>query len=101
MLTWLRNKFSNELAIDLGTSSVRIGLPGDGIRIDEPSVVAVTSGRAVVPGKGAAVGHLARQMLGRTPDGIKAVRPITHGVISDFELTEATQRRSRFESHFS
>lgn len=92
MLTWLRNTFSNDLAIDLGTTSTRIGLPGEGIRIDEPSVVAVTNGKTAVIGKGAAVGQLAHQMLGRTPDGIRAVRPIAHGVISDFELTEAMLR---------
>lgn len=92
MLTWLRNHFSDDLAIDLGTSSTRIGLSGDGIRLDEPSVVAVTDGNPVVVGRGAAVGRLAHQMLGRTPDGIRAVRPLVHGVISDFELTEAMLR---------
>lgn len=92
MLTWLKQRFSPDLAIDLGTTSTRIGLPGEGIRLDEPSVVAVgRTGRAVA-GRGAAVGKLAHQMLGRTPEGIRAVCPIAHGVISDFELTEAMLR---------
>ncbi|HIE96682.1 MAG: rod shape-determining protein [Fuerstiella sp.] len=92
MLNWLRQHFSCDLAIDLGTTSTRIGLPGEGIRLDEPSVVAVSRNSTGVIGKGAAVGKLAHQMLGRTPDGIRAVRPIAHGVISDFELTEAMLR---------
>lgn len=92
MLTWLRQHFSTDLAIDLGTTSTRIGVPGEGIRLDEPSVVAVGRGRSSVIGRGAAVGKLAHQMLGRTPEGIRAVRPIAHGVISDFELTEAMLR---------
>ena len=92
MLSWLRKHFSDDLAIDLGTSCTRIGLPGEGIRLDEPSVVAVSSNSSGVIGKGAAVGRLAHQMLGRTPDGIRAVRPISHGVIGDFELTEAMLR---------
>ncbi len=92
MLNWLRQHFSCDLAIDLGTTATRIGLSGDGIRLDEPSVVAVSRNSTGVIGKGAAVGKLAHQMLGRTPDGIRAVRPIVHGVISDFELTEAMLR---------
>ncbi|MEQ9407337.1 MAG: rod shape-determining protein [Fuerstiella sp.] len=92
MLTWLRQHFSSDLAIDLGTTSTRIGLSGEGIRLDEPSVVAVSRGKSGVIGRGAAVGKLAHQMLGRTPEGIRAVRPIAHGVISDFELTEAMLR---------
>ncbi len=92
MLTWLRHTFSPDLAIDMGTSSTRIGLPGEGLRLDEPSVVAVARGHRGVVGRGSAVGKLAHQMLGRTPDGIRAVRPIAHGVISDFELTEAMLR---------
>jgi len=92
MLAWLRKRLCSDLAIDLGTSSTRIGLPGDGIRIDEPSVVAVAKGARRVMGRGAAVGKLAYQMLGRTPEGIQAVRPLRHGVINDFELCEAMLR---------
>ncbi|MCH2212710.1 MAG: rod shape-determining protein [Fuerstiella sp.] len=92
MLSWMRQKFSSDLAIDLGTTSTQIGLPGEGIRLDEPSVVAVPSGSRQVAGKGAAVGKLAHQMLGRTPKSITAVRPLRHGVISDFQLTESMLR---------
>ena len=92
MLNWMRQRFCSDLAIDLGTTSTQIGLPGEGIRLDEPSVVAVPAGSSRVAGRGAAVGKLAHQMLGRTPDSISAVRPLQHGVISDFELTEAMLR---------
>lgn len=96
MLRWLRNNLTTDLAIDLGTTSTRIGLSGEGVRIDEPSVVAVGrshgSRQTTIAGQGAAVGKLAHQMLGRTPEGIRAVRPIAHGVISDFELTESMLR---------
>ena len=80
------------MAIDLGTTSTQIGLPSEGIRLDEPSVVAVGRGQTGVLGKGSAVGKLAHQMLGRTPEGVRAVRPIAHGVISDFELAESMLR---------
>lgn len=63
MLGWVRKRFCADLAIDLGTTSTQIGLPGDGIRIDEPSVVAVPRGTNRVVGRGAAVGKLAYQML--------------------------------------
>jgi rod shape-determining protein MreB len=92
MLGWVRKRFCADLAIDLGTTSTQIGLPRDGIRIDEPSVVAVPRGTHRVVGRGAAVGKLAYQMLGRTPEGITAVRPLKHGVISDFELCETMLR---------
>ncbi|MEO2032249.1 MAG: rod shape-determining protein [Planctomycetaceae bacterium] len=88
----MRQRFCSDLAIDLGTTSTQIGLPGEGIRLDEPSVVAVPTGSRQVAGRGAAVGKVAHQMLGRTPESITAVRPLRHGVISDFELTEAMLR---------
>ncbi|MGB0740011.1 MAG: rod shape-determining protein [Planctomycetaceae bacterium] len=92
MLGWLRKSLCTDLAIDLGTSSTRVGLPGEGIRLDEPSVVAVGRGSSRVAGRGLAVGRMAAQMLGRTPEGIRAVRPLKHGVISDFELCEVMLR---------
>ena len=92
MFNWLRKQFCSDLAIDLGTTSTRIGLPGEGVRLDEPSVVAIAAGSRQVVGRGAAVGKLAHQMLGRTPDSISAVRPLRHGVIHDFELTETMLR---------
>jgi len=83
--------FSNDLAIDLGTANTLVYAKGKGIVCSEPSVVAVTSGGQ----KGdriLAVGHEAKEMLGRTPDSIRAVRPIKDGVIADFEVTEAMLR---------
>lgn len=76
--------FSNDIGIDLGTANTLVYLRGRGIVINEPSVVAVNqkTGRVV------AVGNQAKQMLGRTPGHITAVRPLVDGVISDFEVTE-------------
>jgi rod shape-determining protein MreB and related proteins len=75
---------SNDIGIDLGTANTLVYLRGHGIVINEPSVVAVNqkTGRVV------AVGTQAKQMLGRTPAHIVAVRPLVDGVISDFEVTE-------------
>ncbi len=75
---------SNDIGIDLGTANTLVYLRGKGIVINEPSVVAVNqkTGRVV------AVGMQAKQMLGRTPGHITAVRPVVEGVISDFEVTE-------------
>ena len=67
-------------------------MQGRGVLINEPSVVALHKGTRRVMGKGTAVGKLAKQMLGRTPDSITAVRPLKDGVITDFELCEAMLR---------
>ena len=76
--------FSNDIGIDLGTANTLVYLKGHGIVINEPSVVVVNQKtRQIV-----AVGAEAKQMLGRTPGHIRAVRPIVDGVISDFEVTE-------------
>ncbi len=84
MFNKLYNAFSNDIGIDLGTANTLVYLKGHGIVINEPSVVAVNqkTGRIV------AVGMEAKNMLGRTPGHIRAVRPIVDGVISDFEVTE-------------
>lgn len=76
--------FSNDIGIDLGTANILVYLRGRGIVITEPSVVAVNqkTGRVV------AIGSQAKEMLGRTPGHITAVRPLVDGVISDFEVTE-------------
>ena len=76
--------FSNDIGIDLGTANTLVYLKGEGIVINEPSVVALNTktGRVV------AVGSQAKAMLGRTPGHIKAIRPLVDGVISDFEVTE-------------
>lgn len=92
MLNRLRNWLCPDLAIDLGTANTLVALQGRGVVIDEPSVVALQKGTRRVMGRGTAVGKLARQMLGRTPDSITAVRPLKDGVITDFELCEAMLR---------
>lgn len=76
--------FSNDIGIDLGTANTLVHIRDHGIIIDEPSVVAINqkTGRVV------AIGHEAKQMLGRTPNHILAIRPLVDGVISDFEVTE-------------
>ena len=83
--------FSNDLAIDLGTANTLIYSKGQGIVCNEPSVVAVensSSGRRKV----VAVGAEAKNMLGRTPGNIQAIRPMKDGVIADFEVTEEMLR---------
>jgi rod shape-determining protein MreB len=83
--------FSNDLAIDLGTANTLVHAKGKGIVVSEPSVVAVTKdGRG--PDKVRAVGKEAKEMLGRTPGNIVAIRPMKDGVIADFEITEAMLR---------
>jgi len=92
MLNRLRRWLCPDLAIDLGTANTLVAISGQGILLNEPSVVALQKGTRRVLGKGTAVGKLAKQMLGRTPDSITAVRPIKDGVITDFELCEAMLR---------
>ncbi len=77
-------RFSNEIGIDLGTTNTLVYVRGKGIVVNEPSVVAVNE----KTGQVVAVGSTAKEMLGRTPTHIKAVRPLVDGVISDFEVTE-------------
>ena len=77
------DRFGNDIGIDLGTANTLVYLGGKGIVINEPSVVAVNTKTGSV----VAVGRLAKDMLGKTPAHIKAVRPILDGVISDFEVT--------------
>jgi len=79
---------ANEIAVDLGTANTLIYVRGEGIVLNEPSVVALekTTGRI----KG--IGLEAKRMLGRTPDGIMAVRPLKDGVIADFDVTEKMLR---------
>ena len=78
----------NDVAIDLGTANTLIYVKGRGVVLNEPSVIAVQKGSGQV----VAVGTKAKEMLGRTPDGIKAVRPMKDGVIADFEGTEELLR---------
>lgn len=75
--------FSSDIAIDLGTANTLVYVKDQGVVIDEPSVVALTGSNTVK-----AVGIEAKRMLGRTPDSIRALRPMRDGVIADFEVTE-------------
>jgi rod shape-determining protein MreB len=88
---WLYGLFSNDLAIDLGTATTLIYVKGKGIVSCEPSVVAV-SRDARGDNRVLAVGREAKEMLGRTPANIQAIRPLRDGVIADFEITEAMIR---------
>jgi rod shape-determining protein MreB len=85
---WLYGLFSSDLAIDLGTATTLIYEKGRGIVCAEPSVVAVQKDARGVK-KVLAVGTEAKEMLGRTPGHIEAVRPLRDGVIADFQVTEA------------
>ncbi len=91
MFDWLYRLFSRDLAIDLGTANTLIYVRGQGIVSNEPSVVAVQQeargGKKVL-----AVGREAKEMLGRTPGNIVAIRPMKDGVIADFEITAAMLR---------
>ncbi len=80
--------FSRKIAIDLGTTYTLVHLPGKGIVINEPSVVAISK----IDKKVLAVGNEAKEMLGRTPDTIVALRPLKDGVIADYKTTEAMLR---------
>ena len=80
--------FSNDLAIDLGTANCLVYAKDEGIIVNEPSVVAVHQGYRGEQ-KVLAVGDKAKEMLGRTPGSIKAIRPMKDGVIADFEVTQA------------
>ncbi len=88
MFKQLRGLFSTDISIDLGTANTLIYVPGKGIVLNEPSVVAIRN----EPGTGhrsiLAVGTEAKRMLGRTPGNITAIRPLKDGVIADFHVTE-------------
>jgi rod shape-determining protein MreB len=93
------NARNRDIAIDLGTANTLVYLRGTGIVVSEPSVVAINQATGAVH----AVGNEARRMIGRTPASISAVRPLRHGVIADFAVTEEMLRyflrkvhRSRF-----
>ena len=88
---WFDGFISSDLAIDLGTATTLIYMKGRGIVSNEPSVVAVQTDRRG-DRRVLAVGKDAKEMLGRTPLGIEAVRPLRDGVIADFDITEAMLR---------
>ena len=88
---WFAGMFSSDLAIDLGTANTLVYVKGKGIVMNEPSVVAIQrdgrGGKRIL-----AVGAEAKNMLGRTPGSIQAIRPLKDGVIADFEICEAMLR---------
>ncbi len=81
--------FSVDMGIDLGTCNTLVCVKGEGVVLNEPSVVAVKRGTNRVLSNGNAVGLVAKEMLGRTPGSISAIRPLRDGVIADFDITEA------------
>jgi len=87
-VNYVKSLFSNDIGIDLGTSTTLVYVKGKGIVVTEPSVVAIERGTSRV----LAVGSEAKRMLGRTPGNIVAIRPMKDGVITDFEITEAMLR---------
>jgi rod shape-determining protein MreB len=89
LFDWIYGMFSNDLAIDLGTANTLIYARGKGIVLSEPSVVAVKKGTSQV----LKVGREAKEMVGRTPASIVAVRPLRDGVIADFDITEQMIRQ--------
>ncbi len=89
MFSFINSYFSNDIAIDLGTANTLIYVRGNGIVLDEPSVVAIReeggpNGKKLIQ----EVGLAAKQMLGRTPGNMTAIRPMKDGVIADFTITE-------------
>lgn len=98
MLDVVRNLFSTDLAIDLGTANTLVYVKGKGIVSNEPSIVAVyrdPRGNQKI----LAIGEEAKNMLGRTPGNIIAIRPMKDGVIADFEVTEQMLRHFIFKAH--
>jgi rod shape-determining protein MreB len=98
MLDLVRNLFSTDLAIDLGTANTLVYVKGKGIVSNEPSIVAVyrdPRGNQKI----LAIGEEAKNMLGRTPGNIIPIRPMKDGVIADFEVTEQMLRHFIFKAH--
>src|ERR1700694_5141006 len=85
LMSWLP---ANEIAVDLGTANTLVYVKGEGIVLNEPSVVAIEKATGRIKG----IGLEAKRMLGRTPEGILAVRPLKDGVIADFHIAEKMLR---------
>ncbi len=94
ILDALLGLFSIDMGIDLGTATTLVCVQNEGIVLCEPSVVAVHRGtnRVIDLGNAPAVGLVAKEMLGKTPGSIQAIRPLKDGVIADFDITEAMLR---------
>jgi len=84
ILSWIKSRFFCDLAIDLGTANTLVFLKGKGIIVQEPSIVVINK----QTGKVEAVGGRAKEMLGKTPNSIIAIKPMRDGVIADFEIAE-------------
>lgn len=94
-LNWLMGLFSLDIGIDLGTANTLVNVKGKGIVINEPSVVAIEK-RSRKP---IAIGATAKEMVGRTPMNVQAVRPLRDGVISEFEITQAMLQYFIYKAH--
>lgn len=99
MFKALRGLYSTDVAIDLGTANTLVYVPGQGIVMDEPSVVSVRRDAVGSPTEVIAVGADAKSMLGRTPGNISAIRPLKDGVIADFYITEKMLRHFIHKIH--
>lgn len=88
MFKFLSGLFSRDIGIDLGSANTVVYVKGKGITIDEPSVLAVRKAGAKSRKEAIAFGHPAKRMIGKTPVGIETIRPMMHGVIADFDMTE-------------
>ncbi len=82
--SWIKDRLSADLAIDLGTANTLVYVKGKGVVVNEPSIVVLDKNT----GRPEAVGRLAKEMLGKTPNSIIAVKPLRDGVIADFEVAE-------------
>jgi len=92
MLSGLFPNFRTDLVVDLGTDVTRIGLPGEGIVLEEPTLAAVDQATRQVLADGCALGHLAQHMVGRTSDAIQIVEPLRAGVVADYLVCETMLR---------
>ena len=97
MLSKLTGWLSADMAIDLGTANTLVYVKGRGIVLNEPSVVAISENKGKK--QVLAVGDEAKQMLGRTPGSIRAVRPLRDGVIADFEVAEEMIKHFIYKAH--
>ena len=91
MFSRIFGAWSSDMAIDLGTANTLVYVKGRGIVLNEPSVVAIAESKGKK--RVLAVGNDAKQMLGRTPGNIHAIRPLRDGVIADFEVAEEMIKR--------
>lgn len=93
MFKFLTGLFSRDFGIDLGSANTVVYTKGRGIVIDEPSVLAIRKLGRKGQKEVIAFGHAAKRMIGKTPQGIETVRPLQHGVIADFDMTEQMMGR--------